>query len=398
MKLPTRSSMGWAGFIVPMILALYSFPDASAIGSFPNAPAVSQSQPLISSPKANVFPSQTLSGATVTNQCTVVGKAGMIWESSTSMEGIRDNGDNDTRSYEHELNWNDRYRQYVALGKLRGLANNIPNYYTDTLLDARPGGPISIAGGSWRSKLLSPGVYYHWDVEWTDPGAEPGSLYTCYPGPPTSTPLIVGAQRSLHGGACLFSYANCVAGSRPGYPTHVHPTLDGFQLNGLNYSYDSNKVINGSFEDAISPWLTWTSSGVVQIARYTGGISGSQFVEFNCALGATGCKLYQNISLTPWVSADDIWHVSVYLKCPGTGSTCPAGIALVGTGAGSDERTTLSVDVPLDGVYHQYTFQAVKFATHTAFAIEIVNKMATRNLDVDYAFAHRTDYEELVKT
>lgn len=291
----------------------------------------------------------------------------MYWNTNRRISGLRDKADNDTRSYEHEAQFEAYPGDYSSSG-----VTNLPSYYQDTPLDDPPG-QYSRAAGSYRSSALVVNTWYYYNLKFSTPSVCIGSTIR----------YAVASQRSYHNGACFPSHAYCVT-AKQGYPRDIVPITAGFRTNGTTYGYNYNQLQNPSF-DAATPTQSWAlrgaSGGAANWKTYTGGYEGSRYLQFNCAGTVAGCSIYQdkNFGTHP----DHQFTVEVALRCRASVS-CPVTLRLWGLDITATEAAGRSYTVPNDGVWRRYSFRGTNYSNHLRLRWEIYNQHKSANVDVDF--------------
>lgn len=299
------------------------------------------------------------------------------------MDDLRDRGDNDSRSYEAES-------KYARSGPTTfgrnpcTIGQNIPAYYKDTPVNYEGADP-DISAGSYQSRLLSPGVWYYYEI-----GNDRSGPIGC--APRATYPIKVGAQRSLHRGSCAFGYEWCVY-AKDGWPTDVVPFSADLTSDRPPYAWDYNLLFNESFEaDPNSYWsLLRPAGGNAQWAGYVGGAyEDSSFLEFNCAGTVPGCAVRQNVGFH--MSDVDKYTAELAVRCNST-SGCPISVEIVASdfGVGSGDLGSMDYGVPADGQWYIVVLSVSGFTPRDQIGISLVNRSASRNVDVDFATLRWTD-------
>lgn len=137
--------------------------------------------------------------------------------------------------------------------------------------------------------------------------------------------------------------------------------------------------------DWASPLTAWNfrsaPGGGINRAVYSGGVTGSRFLENNC-ISAAGCSVYQDVATV--VRPGATVTASVYLRCPGT-VACPATLSVWGLGMTDQEQIAKSVTVPAGGQWMRVAVSGAFARQHDVQRVEVYNSAVGRNLDLDVA-------------
>lgn len=297
------------------------------------------------------------------------------WDTPARMVNIRDSGDSDTRSYEHEAQFAEgspgNY-DYTLTG------TNIPNYYQDTDLDDTD---WKRAGGSWRSKNFQPGVLYSFTLR----------LYKCG-GLLPEQPIRVRSQRAYHNGPCWPDHAYCVTRTS-GWPKQLMPYGAGYRASRttkMTWQWNSNKLLNPTFASGAGPWTRRSAAGgQSNWAVYAGGYEAPNFLEFNCAGTVAGCSVYQDIG-SGFVRSTDSYTFGTLVRCPANQPACPVSLVLWSLSQGAAAGRSYSV--PADGQWYLLEMRGEEWASAWGYLrFEVYNNHPGVNLDIDQTLVHWTE-------
>lgn len=294
-----------------------------------------------------------------------------IWSTAARMINLRDAGNNDTRSYEHDVQFQADPGSYYIPS-----ANNIPNFYQDTDLDDTE---FNRGGGSYQSKNMQPGVLYFFTLQ----------MVTCGFDPP-NTGMKIRAQRSYHNGSCAFGYEFCVT-KNAGWPKTLVPYAGGFRTSPTQiktYSFETNRLLNPSFASGETNWVDRAVPGGLQSSTVygPGAFEAPNFIEFNCFATVAGCSVSQDMSVNP-IDVTDRYTYGALVRCPTGQASCPFFVALWSLNQGA--YSGQSYELPSDGAWYYVELQGQDYATTVGtLRFEVYNSHQSVNLDVDMTQVH----------